>query len=47
MSGEIEEVTATGEVAEFFAEVRQLWGVPNVSAIHHFMAAQRGLLELS
>ena len=47
MSSEIGEATATGEVAEIFAEVRQLWGVPYVSAIHRFMAAQTGLLEWS
>ena len=47
MSGDIDEAAATGEVAEIFAEVRQLWGVPYVSAIHRFMAAQPGLLEWS
>ena len=47
MSGDIDEATATGEVAEIFAEVRQLWGVPYVSAIHRFMAAQPSLLEWS
>ncbi len=47
MSSEVGEATATGEIAKVFAEVRQLWGVPYVSAIHRFMAAQPGLLEWS
>ncbi|MEM8972738.1 MAG: hypothetical protein AAGD43_11805 [Pseudomonadota bacterium] len=47
MSGEIDEATASGEIARIFTEVRELWGVPYVSAIHRFMAAQPGLLEWS
>ncbi len=47
MSGEVDEASASGEIASIFSEVRELWGVPYVSAIHRFMAAQPGLLEWS
>ena len=47
MSGEVGEAAATGEIAAIFSDVRKLWGVPYVSAIHRFMASQPGLLEWS
>ena len=45
MAGEINEADATGEIAEIFAELRTLWGVPYVSAIHRTLAARPGFLE--
>ncbi|HUS96028.1 MAG TPA: hypothetical protein VMX97_04735 [Hyphomicrobiaceae bacterium] len=42
---ELSERDATGEVAEIFAELRELWGVPYVSAIHRYLGAQPGFLE--
>jgi len=45
MAGEINEADATGEIAEIFAELRTLWGVPYVSAIHRYLAARPGVLE--
>lgn len=45
MLAEIEEKNATGEIAEIFAEVRRLWGVPYVSAIHRHLATRAGVLE--
>ncbi len=45
MAGEINEGDATGEIAEIFAELRALWGVPYVSAIHRTLAARPGFLE--
>lgn len=47
MAGEINEAQATGEIAEIFAELRTLWGVPYVSAIHRSLAAMPGFLEWS
>lgn len=45
MAGEISEGEATGEIATIFAELRTLWGVPYVSAIHRYLAAKPGFLE--
>lgn len=45
MAGEVNEADATGEIAEIFAELRTLWGVPYVSAIHRALAARPGFLE--
>jgi hypothetical protein len=45
MAGEISEDQATGEIAEIFAELRVLCGVPYVSAIHRYLAARPGFLE--
>lgn len=45
MAGEINEADATGEIAEIFAELRTLWSVPYVSAIHRTLAAKPGFLE--
>jgi hypothetical protein len=45
MAGEVNEADATGEIAEIFAELRTLWGVPYVSAIHRTLAAKPGFLE--
>ncbi len=45
MAGEISEDEATGEIAEIFAELRVLCGVPYVSAIHRYLAAKPGFLE--
>ena len=45
MAGEISEAEATGEIATIFAELRTLWGVPYVSAIHRYLAAKPGFLE--
>ena len=47
MAGEISEGEATGEIATIFAELRTLWGVPYVSAIHRYLAAKPGFLEWS
>jgi hypothetical protein len=45
MAGEISEAEAKGEIAAIFAELRTLWGVPYVSAIHRYLAARPGFLE--
>lgn len=45
MAGEISEADATGEIAAIFGELRTLWGVPYVSAIHRYLAAKPGFLE--
>ena len=45
MLAEIDEKSATGEIAEIFTEVRYLWGVPYVSAIHRHLATRAGVLE--
>jgi hypothetical protein len=45
MAGEISEAGATGEIAAIFAELRTLWGVPYVSAIHRYLVARPGFLE--
>jgi hypothetical protein len=45
MAGEISEAEATGEIATIFAELKTLWGVPYVSAIHRTLAAKPGFLE--
>ena len=45
MAGEISEDEASGEIAEIFAELRVLCGVPYVSAIHRYLAAKPGFLE--
>lgn len=45
MLAEINENDATGEIARIFAEIRHLWGVPYVSAIHRHLATRPGVLE--
>lgn len=45
MLAEINERDATGEIARIFEEVRALWGVPYVSAIHRHLATRPGVLE--
>lgn len=45
MLAEIDEARATGETARIYAEVRRLWGVPYVSAIHRHLATRPGVLE--
>ena len=45
MLAELSETDATGEIAGIFAEVRQLWGVPYVSAIQRHLATRPGFLE--
>lgn len=45
MLSELGEKDATGRIAEIFGEIRHLWGVPYVSAIHRHMATCPGLLE--
>ncbi|MGI9422742.1 MAG: hypothetical protein ACR2PA_06085, partial [Hyphomicrobiaceae bacterium] len=45
MADELGEDQATGEIAEIYNEVKQLWAVPYVSSIHRFLATQPGLLE--
>lgn len=45
MVQDISEQDAGGEIREIFAEVRSLWGVSYVSAVHRYMASQPGLLE--
>jgi len=45
MIADIDERQADGEITAIFAEVRDLWGVPYVSAIHRHMASRPGLLE--
>ena len=42
---EINETDATGEIARIFEELRHLWGVPYVSAIHRHLATRPGVLE--
>lgn len=45
MLAEVDERSANGEIARIFAEVRHLWGVPYVSAIHRHLATRPGVLE--
>lgn len=45
MLAEVAESEATGEIAAIFAEVRELWGVPYVSAIQRHLATRPGFLE--
>ncbi len=45
MLTEINEKDATGEIARIFEELRHLWGVPYVSAIHRHLATRPGVLE--
>jgi hypothetical protein len=45
MVTEIAEKDATGRIAEIFAEVRQLYATPYVSAIHRHFATRPGVLE--
>lgn len=45
MLAEVAEGEATGEIAAIFAEVRELWGVPYVSAIQRHLATRPGFLE--
>ncbi len=45
MAAEVGEAEATGEIAAIFAELRTLWAVPYVSAIHRTLAAKPGFLE--
>lgn len=45
MLREINEKDATGDIARIFEEVRHLWGVPYVSAIHRHLATRPGVLE--
>lgn len=42
---EILESDATGEIADIYAEVRRLWGVPNVTTIVRHVASIPGALE--
>ena len=45
MLAEINEKDATGDIARIFDEIRRLWGVPYVSAIHRHLATRPGVLE--
>jgi hypothetical protein len=45
MLAEVNEADATGEIARIFEEIRSLWGVPYVSAIHRHLATRPGVLE--
>ena len=45
MIKDIDESQADGEIAAIYAEIRELWGVPYVSAVHRHMASSPGLLE--
>lgn len=45
MLAEINENDAAGETARIFGEVRRLWGVPYVSAIHRHLATREGVLD--
>ena len=45
MLKDIDEDQAKGEIAAIYAEIRDLWGVPYVSAVHRHMASRPGLLE--
>lgn len=45
MLAEINERDASGEIARTFEEIRHLWGVPYVSAIHRHLATRPGVLE--
>lgn len=47
MLAEIDEKAATGDIAQIFDDVRRLWGVPYVSAIHRHLATRVGVLEWS
>ena len=42
---EILEKDATGDIADIYAEIRRLWGVPNVTTIVRHVAAVPGALE--
>lgn len=44
MLAEIHEKDASGDIARIYAEVRHLWGVPYVSAIHRHLATRPGVL---
>lgn len=45
MIKDIAEAQAAGEIAEIYEEIRKLWGVSYVSAVHRYMASRPGLLE--
>lgn len=45
MAREIDEASASGEVAVIYDEVRRLWGVGYVSSIHRYLAGMPGFLE--
>lgn len=45
MLTELAEADARGEIAEIFAEIRQLYATPYVSSIHRHMATRPGVLE--
>ncbi|MDX2156833.1 MAG: hypothetical protein SFW09_10015 [Hyphomicrobiaceae bacterium] len=45
MITELSEADATGRIAEIYAEVRQLYATPYVSAIHRHLATRPGVLE--
>ncbi|MFV0297937.1 MAG: hypothetical protein ACK5JT_17670 [Hyphomicrobiaceae bacterium] len=45
MLTELPEADATGEIAEIFAEIRQLYATPYVSSIHRHLATRPGVLE--
>ena len=45
MLKDIDEDQAKGEIAAIYSEIRDLWGVPYVSAVHRHMASRPGLLE--
>jgi hypothetical protein len=45
MLAEISEQDATGDVAQIYADVRHLWGVPYVSALYRHLATRPGVLE--
>ena len=42
---EVLEKDATGEIAHIYAEIRRLWGVPNVTTIVRHVASVPGVLE--
>ncbi len=42
---DIDEAAASGETARIYAQIRDLWCVPYVSAVHRYMASRPGLLE--
>jgi len=42
---EVLEKDATGDIADIYAEIRRLWGVPNVTTIIRHVAAVSGALE--
>ena len=45
MLTELAEVDARGEIAEIFAEIRDLYATPYISSIHRHMATRPGVLE--